>query len=146
MVKHSLAPSLGRKVQEQIMLMLFHLVTSSSSVLPCLANKDSDTAMVSQGGSKSPASLLCPGRHGQQGLRTDHSHASPDLPGRALREESSQAPHCSAGSCQHLRSNAALPLQSPLEEYSGGAQRSTEKHRVWRSNVGAVGPGWFLLL
>lgn len=60
--KHSLAPRLGRKVQEQIMLVLFHLVSSSFSVLPCLATKDSDTAMVSQGGSESPASLLCPGR------------------------------------------------------------------------------------
>lgn len=61
-VKHSLAPSLGRKVQEQIMLMLFHLVSSSSSDLPCLATKGSDTAMVSQNGNESPASLLCPGR------------------------------------------------------------------------------------
>lgn len=61
-VKCRLSPSLGRKVQEQIMLVLFHLVSSSSSVLPCLASKDLDTAMVSQGSSKSPATLLCPGR------------------------------------------------------------------------------------
>lgn len=62
MVKHSLAPSLGRKVQEQIMLMLFHLVSSSSSALSFLVSKDSDTAMVSQGGSEGPASPLRPGR------------------------------------------------------------------------------------
>lgn len=138
MIKCRLSPSLGRKIQEQIMLVLFHLVSSSSSVLPCLASKDLDTAMVSQGGSKSPASLLCPGKgYGQQWLRTADSYASPDLPGRVFRVESSQALqcHCSAGSCQHLKTNTGLPLQShqrsTVAEHTGAQSLEKQYRSCW---------------
>lgn len=135
-VKHSLAPSLGRKVQDQIMLVLFSLVSSSSSVLPCLASKDSDTAMVSQGSSESPASLLCPGRDVG---RTDHSHTSSDLPGRVFREE--MPLQCWILPASQEQCTAATAVLT-----RGVQWQSTQEHRVWRSNIGAVGSGWFPLL